>query len=134
MKNNVPGIKSINVCTTLKMNSTLKIEFIEFRKDEDIYFGVFESDPITITLIVLSTFLSIFFLIPLFIAFLWYDYFGPHSERVILNRLLSSLFETSLAYLIFVHSIDISRYVFGPFSGDSLEILSRTATYYFFTL
>jgi hypothetical protein len=107
------------------MNSTWKIEFIEFRKDEDIYFSVFESDPIKITLIVLSTFLSIFFLVPLFIGFIWYDYFGPHSERVILNRLLSSLFETSLGYLIFVHSIDISRYIFGPFSGDFYQCLAK---------
>ena len=99
------------------MNLTSRNELIVFRNDGDIYFGVFESDPFKIALVVLSTTLTIFFLFPLYIAFLWYDYFGPHSERVILNRLISSAYETALGYFIFVHFIDISRYIFGSFSG-----------------
>jgi hypothetical protein len=99
------------------MNLTLRSELFVFRNDVDIYYGVYESDTVKIALVLLSITLTIFLLFPLFIAFLWYDYFGPHSERVIINRLISSMAETALGYFVFVHIIDISRYIFGPFSG-----------------
>ena len=99
------------------MNLTLSSDIIVCRNDGDIYFGVFESDTFKIALVALSTALTIFFLFPLFIAFVWYDYFGPHSERVIINRLISSMAETALGYFVFVHIIDILRYIVGPFSG-----------------
>lgn len=108
----------IGSCKSSKMNFTLKNELILFRNNGDIYYGVYETDQTKITLILFSIILTIFFIFPLSIAFLYYDYFGPQSERVILNRLISSLYETSLGYLIFVHLIDISRYIFGSFSGE----------------
>jgi hypothetical protein len=99
-----------------KMNITLKSDFFESR---DSFSGVYENDLTRITLILFSSFFTICFLFPFLISFLWYCYFGPHSERVILNRLISSVVETLLGYLIFVHYIDIFRYIFGPFSGDN---------------
>jgi hypothetical protein len=99
------------------MNWSLKSDVITFRNDGDINFGVFENNTLNIVLVTLSTILSIFFLVPLYIAFIRYDYYGPHSERVILNRLISSMSETVLCYLVFVHSIDILRYINGSFSG-----------------
>jgi hypothetical protein len=41
---------------------------------------VFESDTLKVAVGILSTISFMFFTIPLFIAFLLYDYFGPHSE------------------------------------------------------
>lgn len=108
----------LNLHAAFNMNLTLSSDVILFRNDGDIYFGVYESDPFKIALVLLSITLSIFFLFPLFIAFIWYDYFGPHSERLILNRLISSMSVTALVYLIFVHFVDIARYIVGPFSGS----------------
>jgi hypothetical protein len=99
------------------MNRTFQSELIVFRNDGDIYFGVFESDTFRIAIVIFSTIFSIFLLLPLDFAFLWYDYFGPHSERVIINRLMSSMSGTSIFYFIFVHFIDILRYIYGSLSG-----------------
>jgi hypothetical protein len=99
------------------MNCTFTNEEVVFRNDGDAYFGVFESDSLRIALVMLSTIVLLFFLFPIYIVFIWYDYFGPHSERSILNRLISSLSETAMVFFIFVYFIDTSRYIFGPFSG-----------------
>jgi hypothetical protein len=99
------------------MNWTFQSEVIVFRNDGDIYFGVFELNTFRHFLVIFSTIFSIFFLLPLDFAFLWYDYFGPHSERVIINRLMSAMSGTSIIYLIFVHFIDILRYIYGSLSG-----------------
>ena len=99
------------------MNMTLNNEIFESR---DNFSAVYENDQMRIVLVVFSTIATICFLFPLFIALLWYGYFGPHSERVMLNRLICSVFETALGYLIFVHCFDIARYIFGPFSGKNV--------------
>jgi len=96
---------------------------VESNHTEDIYYDVFKMNSIQIVLIIFSTLAAILIVFPLNAAFIWYDYFGPHSERVILNRLISSMCETDIAYLIFVQSIDTSRYLFGPFSGKTVIIL-----------
>ncbi len=118
------SLLSIKIITfAAEMNVSLVGKFVENNNTDDIFHDVFKSDPIIIVLIVFSTLNVIFIIFPLTLAFICYDYFGPHSERVILTRLISSMCETAIGYLLFVQLIDTSRYIFGPFSGEIVKNL-----------
>ncbi len=100
------------------MNLSIVSKCGEGNNTEDIYYEIFKINSIKLALIVFSMLSNSLIVFPLNVAFVWYDCFGQHSERVILNRLISSMCLTDIAYLIFVQSDDTLRYIFGPFSGD----------------
>jgi len=51
---------------------------------------------------------------PLFYCIIWFEKFGSDKKRTLINKLLTMNCWSAIGYLIFVQSLEILRFIYGP--------------------
>jgi len=95
------------------MNSTQEHHHPLNRSTADFFSTAFQNSPLKTTAIVTSL-ISVIFLISSGYGIIWYERYGSDSKRILINRLVTSICWTGIEFYVLVLPMEIARYIFGP--------------------